>query len=310
MLNLLRDLAVGPNDAPGPDNPVRQVIVNTHSPVVVQVIAPDDVLFATSRALEAGDGTVHDVLDLRPMRGSWRAAAPDAKPIGKADLIPYLTTPGAPDLLDRRVTVRALLLADGPSDAPLGSHVARIARHHGFELDVVAPDLRRLSPPPGRGVADLLAAVLAFDAGFDLVIVHRDAEAQDPQVRRDEIHRGVASVREPMPALAIVPIRMTEAWLLVDEAAIRRTAGSTERHGALGLPSPGSVEHIPDPKEVLRTALEVASGATGRRLPRFRRDFGAHRRRLLEGIDHHGPVSQLSGWQQLEATVAAVLARL
>jgi hypothetical protein len=29
MLNLLRDLAVDPADAPGPDNPVRQVIVNT-----------------------------------------------------------------------------------------------------------------------------------------------------------------------------------------------------------------------------------------------------------------------------------------
>lgn len=93
MLNLLRDLAVDPADAPGPDNPVRQVIVNTHSPVVVQVIAPGDLLFAASHAVEAADGTVHDVLELRPMRGAWRAAPHDCKPIGKADLIPYLTTP-------------------------------------------------------------------------------------------------------------------------------------------------------------------------------------------------------------------------
>jgi len=93
MLNLLRDLAVDPNDAPGRDNPVRQVIVNTHSPIVVQVVAPDDLLFATSRPFEAADGTLHDVLELRPMRGSWRATVPDSKPIGKADLIPYLTTP-------------------------------------------------------------------------------------------------------------------------------------------------------------------------------------------------------------------------
>lgn len=93
MLNLLRDLAVDPSDAPGPDNPVRQVILNTHSPVVVQVIAPDDLLFATSRPLEVDDRRVHEVLELRPMQGSWRAELPDAKPIGKADLIPYLTTP-------------------------------------------------------------------------------------------------------------------------------------------------------------------------------------------------------------------------
>jgi len=93
MLNLLRDLAVDPADAPGPDNPVRQVIVNTHSPVVVQVVAPDDLLFATSRLVESEGAGVHEVLELRPMQGSWRALADSARPIGKADLIPYLTTP-------------------------------------------------------------------------------------------------------------------------------------------------------------------------------------------------------------------------
>ena len=92
MLDLLRDLAVDPTDAPGPENPVRQVIVNTHSPVVVQVVAPDDLLFAASRPVEV-EGSVHEVLELRPMSGSWRASRNGAKPIGKADLVPYLTTP-------------------------------------------------------------------------------------------------------------------------------------------------------------------------------------------------------------------------
>ncbi|MDQ3631177.1 MAG: AAA family ATPase [Actinomycetota bacterium] len=93
MLNLLRDLAVDPNEPPGPGNPVRQVVVNTHSPVVVQVVAPDDLLFATSRPVASKGGGTHDVLELRPMRESWRASSNEAKPIGKADLIPYLTTP-------------------------------------------------------------------------------------------------------------------------------------------------------------------------------------------------------------------------
>jgi predicted ATPase len=93
MLNLLRDLAVDASEMPGADNPVRQVIVNTHSPVVVQVVAPNDLLYATSRRIDGDDGRVHEVLDLRPMQGSWRARELGAKPIGKADLIPYLTTP-------------------------------------------------------------------------------------------------------------------------------------------------------------------------------------------------------------------------
>lgn len=205
---------------------------------------------------------------------------------------------------------RALLLADGPSDEPMSRHVARIARRHGFEVDVVAPDLRRLDPPPGRAVAGRLSAVLAFDKDFDLVIVHRDAEGQDPEVRRDEVASGVASVCEQMPTLAIVPIRMTEAWLLVDEGAIRRVAGRPNGTEALGLPSPGTVEQVPDPKKILHEALELASGATGRRLRRFRRDFGSHRRRLLEGLDHHGPVSKLTAWQQLEASVVVVMRAL
>jgi hypothetical protein len=103
---------------------------------------------------------------------------------------------------------------------------------------------------------------------------------------------------------------MTEAWLLVDADAIRRTAGRPNSTMPLGLPSPGTVEQVPNPKQVLRTALEVASGATGRRLSRFKRDFGAHRRRLLEGLDHRGPVTDLSAWRQLEAGVVAVLERL
>jgi predicted ATPase len=102
MLNLLRDLAVDPMEAPGPDNPVRQVIVNTHSPGVVQVVAPDDLLFATSRSLMGEDGRRHEVLELRPMRDSWRAGTGHSKPIGKADLIPYLTTPP-----DRQISLTA-----------------------------------------------------------------------------------------------------------------------------------------------------------------------------------------------------------
>lgn len=167
------------------------------------------------------------------------------------------------------MTPRALLLADGPSDEPLGRHIARIAQRHGFELNVVAPDLRRLNPPPGRDVAVRLDAIFAFDDAFDLVIVHRDAEGQNPQVRRDEVFSGVASIREQLPALAIVPVRMTEAWLLVDEEAIRRVAGRPNGTEPLGLPTAGAVEQVPDPKQVLRQALELASGATGRRLRRF-----------------------------------------
>jgi hypothetical protein len=167
-----------------------------------------------------------------------------------------------------------------------------------------------LDPPPGRQVDRRLAAVFRFDDKFDLVIVHRDAESQDREARYREVEAGVAAIRDTLPALPVVPIRMTEAWLLVDEVAIRRVAGRPTANDPLGLPPAATVEQVPDPKQVLRSALETASGASGRRLRRFKRDFGGQRRRLLEGLDHAGPVSQLSAWQALEANVGHALAKL
>lgn len=174
----------------------------------------------------------------------------------------------------------------------------------------MAPDLRRLDPAPARDVASRLEAVLRFDDDFDLVIVHRDAEGEGPERRRGEAVRAVASVREHLPALPVVPVRMTEAWLLVDEIAIRRVAGRPNGKDDLGLPRASAVEQVPDPKLVLRTALERASGARGRRLKQFKRDFASHRRRLLEGLDHNGPVSQLTAWRRMETAVVEVLGAL
>lgn len=205
------------------------------------------------------------------------------------------------------MTARAVLLADGPSDEPLGRHVALIAQRHGLNLDVVVPDLRRLDPSPGRRVADRLESILKIDDDFALVIVHRDAEAQDPQARYDEVEHGVAAIRADLPALPIVPVRMTEAWLLVDEAAIRRVAGRPQSAVPLGLPPVADAESVADPKELLQEALSRASGATGRRLRRFKRDFPRQRRRLLEQVDHAGAVARLCAWQELEDRTRAVI---
>ncbi|MGH2852726.1 MAG: AAA family ATPase [Solirubrobacteraceae bacterium] len=92
MVDLVRDLAVDPTEEPGPDNPLRQVIVNTHSPAVVQLVGEEDLLMASTEVIE-GDGVERAALRLRPMKGSWRAKLPGAEPVGKADLIPYLTAP-------------------------------------------------------------------------------------------------------------------------------------------------------------------------------------------------------------------------
>ena len=95
----------------------------------------------------------------------------------------------------------------------------------------------------------------------------------------------------------VVPVRMTEAWLLVDEPAIRRVAGNPNGRCALDLPQVSKVETIADPKKLLKQVLATASELSGRRLKRFNDRFPENRRQLLQRLDTDGPVTQLPSWQ-------------
>lgn len=90
MVHLVEDLAVDPNDAPAPDNPLRQVVVNTHSPGVVQLVDPANLLVASERYVEV-DGVSLMALRLDGIRDTWRSGA--ASGATKADLLPYLENP-------------------------------------------------------------------------------------------------------------------------------------------------------------------------------------------------------------------------
>jgi hypothetical protein len=201
---------------------------------------------------------------------------------------------------------RGLFIADGSSDLPLARHLESLCQSAGAEVEVVDLPADRL-PGVGRRVEDRLRAVLGQDPNFDILFVHRDAEDRDPSPRFAEVASAVATVNFSGPAVAVVPIRMTEAWLLLDESAIRLVAGSPSGVGALGLPPTSKVERIADPKEVLRHALISASGVQGRRLKIFKNQFAVHRALLLERLDPHGDVRKLSAWQKLAESIASAV---
>ncbi len=91
VIRLVEDLAVDPKIPPGSDNPLRQVIVNTHSPGVVQLVSPDDLLVATERSTDVAGYRVK-ALRLRGLKGSWRAS-PGELAVTRADLLAYLVNP-------------------------------------------------------------------------------------------------------------------------------------------------------------------------------------------------------------------------
>jgi hypothetical protein len=71
MLDLLQDLAVDAESQVGEDNPLRQVIVNTHSPVVVSQVPDDSLLFAETVSRKLGSSEAV----FRPLSGTWRSQA-------------------------------------------------------------------------------------------------------------------------------------------------------------------------------------------------------------------------------------------
>jgi len=92
MVDLLRDLAVDPTVAPGSENPLRQVIVATHSPYFVQLQNPEDLLYAKPTKVIGPSASSTTTLRCLPLRGSRRAEKQEAG-IGKGDILSYLSTP-------------------------------------------------------------------------------------------------------------------------------------------------------------------------------------------------------------------------
>lgn len=203
------------------------------------------------------------------------------------------------------MTRRGLFLADGTSDLAVAGVIERIAAAQGHDIVITAVDPTRY-PGVGKRIDERLAAIEDRDQ-FDVVFVHRDAERDDPSDRRREIADGAAAVELACPVVPVVPVRMTEAWLLLDEPAIRSVAGRPNRRRPLELPTRSQVERVADPKAVLRRALTDAAEVRGRRARQFDRDFGRHRALLIERLDIDGPVSTLSSWQQLVSDIDAGL---
>ncbi|WP_016908180.1 AAA family ATPase [Streptomyces xiaopingdaonensis] len=98
MVDLVQDLAVDARSAPGADNPFRQVLINTHSPGVLQLVLADDLLFADTVVRKVAGGPPSRALRLRPLAGTWRAGKADGAYVTKADILPYLTAPAGAQL--------------------------------------------------------------------------------------------------------------------------------------------------------------------------------------------------------------------
>ena len=82
ILQLLRDIAVDTSERVGPENPLRQVIVNTHSPSVFQEVPDDSVVFVKTRETADDRNYVFRKAHFHCLSDTWRA-----KDGGKLDIV-------------------------------------------------------------------------------------------------------------------------------------------------------------------------------------------------------------------------------
>ncbi len=203
-----------------------------------------------------------------------------------------------------------LFLAEGSSDEPLADLVTVLFAVRGVDVRVRAPDLTRLEKV-GKDVSRQLRAGLRLvGEAVDVVIVHRDVDGFGHAKRREQVQMAAHEAGCTAELVPVLTIRMTEARLLLDVAAIRRVAGNPKGSVPLSLPKLAEVERLADPKQALRAAFLAAADVTGRRKAMVDKRFSNNRRLLLQQLDPFGPVQQLSAWQAMLADIDATVQRL
>jgi predicted ATPase len=117
MLRLLRDIPVDVDQEVGPDNPPRQVIVNTHSPAVVSQVPDASLLIAAPHAVSVRGRTVQSA-GFGCLSGTWREAVQQGLRVAsRAELLSYLDPIQRPDAAERGE--RSRRVADREDPQPL-----------------------------------------------------------------------------------------------------------------------------------------------------------------------------------------------
>lgn len=189
----------------------------------------------------------------------------------------------------------ATLVAEGSSDRTLTPFIEYLLDEYCEipHVTTFATDL-----PSGALVNRIAEAIRLFPC--DMLFVHRDADRAAAADREREIFEAAATVAKLKP-IAIIPIRMTEAWLLTDLQAIRRAAGNPSGTVKVALPALAKLEALPDPKSVLFDALKQASELGPQRLRRF--DLFQARRQVSSFMADFGPLRQVPSFAHLETQV-------
>ena len=207
--------------------------------------------------------------------------------------------------------LRFTLLPEGSSDKALIPLLTWLLRDIGVSRAIQSnlADVWRLREKPRSLEEKIIRSIELYPC--ELLFVHRDADREPQETRVVEIQNAVQNAQQSIivsPVVCVVPVRMQEAWLLFDAAAIRRAAGNPNGRETLRLPELRRIENLPDPKTDLYNLIRTASGLTGHRLKRLKVRALSSRASQVSGyIDDFSPLRALPAFRHLETHLREVV---
>lgn len=183
------------------------------------------------------------------------------------------------------------VVADGGTDRLLVPIIQWAIHRLDPGVEILEPEFRKRK----GSVADFLAT---YRTGALLVFVHRDAENTTLDARLQEFQPLLRQDVVP-----VVPVRMSESWLLFDGSAIAKAASSPS--SPVPVPVLAQIENIPNPKQRLDDLLFQAAGApAGRRGRTFRRSIADRRISVAEYITDYSPLECVPAFRRFQEVLA------
>jgi Domain of unknown function (DUF4276) len=111
----------------------------------------------------------------------------------------------------------------------------------------------------------IAAAARQARGAWSILFIHADADGNDEQralTERVEPARTLLHAEWGAQSVAVVPLRMTEAWVLADSQAVRSAFGTTMSAQKLGLAEADAhgADRLTNPKVTLEAALRASRG--------------------------------------------------
>jgi len=206
-------------------------------------------------------------------------------------------------------SIRFTLIADGSSDKALMNIIKWV-------LDDLFPttpnkgtygDFRMLQKPPKKDEVHKQIQFAQHYYPFDILFYHRDAESNNTTIIEERITeiKGQLDAEFNQKIVCIVPVKMMESWLLIDEMAIKKAAGNKNYKNQINLPPINKLETIKEPKEILHNLLKQVSGLKSRRLKNFNVHQAVHL--VTEYTTDYTLLRQLSAFNKFEEDLKDVV---